>query len=79
MVDKEAYAIAATFFLRLSHLLWDGGYIFCDHRKLAYIFSPEACAVSIALKATAQRLQLWSAFFGQFKHTIVHIPAGRTC
>lgn len=50
--DKEAFAIVATL-LRLPYLLWDGARIFCDHRDLAYVFHPEACAVPTALKATA--------------------------
>ena len=39
IVDKEGFAIVAAI-RRLEYLIWGGVKIFCDHRNLAYIFSP---------------------------------------
>ena len=71
-VDKEGYAIVATF-QRLEYLLWQGVHIFCDHRNLAYIFNPEACRGAVP-KAASQRLEHWRTFLGQYRFTVVHIP-----
>lgn len=73
VVDKGAFAIMATL-LQMAYLFWDGAHIFCDHRNLAHILHPEACAVPTTSKARAQRLQRWSAFLRQFRYTIIHIP-----
>lgn len=63
MVDKEAYAIVSAF-LRLPQMFWDAAHLFCNHWNLTYIFHSEACALPTMSKATAQRLQRWSAFLG---------------
>ena len=73
-VDKEGFAIVSTF-KRLDYLFWNGVNIYCDHRNLAYICRPAATGVTS--KAAAQRLQGWSAYIGQFRYTIVHIPGAR--
>lgn len=77
-VDEEAFAIMVTF-LRLPYLFWGGVHVDCHHRNLACVFHPEACAVSTASKATAQRLQRLIAFLGQFRYTFVLIGSERHC
>ena len=71
-VDKESFAILSAF-QRVPHLLWDGANIFCDHRNLAYIFSPQLCGVTLS-KAASQRLAGWRARMSQFNYVIQHIP-----
>ena len=58
-VDKESFAILSAF-QRVPYLLWDGSNIFCDHRNLAYIFTPQSCSVTLS-KAAPQRLAGWRA------------------
>ena len=58
---------------RLSYLQWSRFDIFCNHRYLAYIFSPVACAVALS-KSTSQRLLNWRAFMSEFSYVIRHIP-----
>ena len=58
-VDKESFAILSAF-QRVPYLLWDGSNIFCDHRNLAYIFSPQSCGVTLR-KATSRRPAGWRA------------------
>ena len=53
-IDKEGFAIVSTF-RRLEHFLWNGVHIFTEHRNLAYMFDPGACATSVS-KALTQRL-----------------------
>ena len=71
-VDKESFAILSAF-ERVPYLLWDGSNIFCDHRNLAYIFSPRSCGVTLS-KAASQRLVGWRACMSQFNYVIQHIP-----
>ena len=71
-VDKESFAILSAFQC-VPYLLWDGSNIFCDHRKLAYIFSPQSCGVTLN-KAASQRLAGWRAYMSQFNYVIQHIP-----
>lgn len=59
-VDKEGYAILATF-QPLEYLLWGGVHIVCDHRNLAYTFDPDACR-GVVSKAASQRLEHWCLF-----------------
>ena len=72
VVDKEAFAILSVC-RRLSYLLWDGFDIFCDHRNLANIFSPVACAATLS-KLTSQRLLSLRTFMSEFSYVIRHIP-----
>ena len=58
-VDKESSSILSAF-QRVPYLLWDGSNIFCDHRNLAYIFSPQTCGVMLS-KVASQRLVGWCA------------------
>ena len=67
-VDKESFAILSAF-QRVPYLLWDGSNIFCDHRNLAYIFSPQSCGVALS-KAASQRLAGWRACMNQFNYVI---------
>ena len=71
-VDKESFAILSAF-QRVPYLLWKGSEIFCDHRNLAYIFSPQSCGVTLG-KAASQRLAGWRACMSQFPYVIQHIP-----
>ena len=71
-VDKETFAILNAF-QRGPYLLWDGLNTVCDHRNLAYIFSPQSCGVTLS-KATSQRLAGWRACMSQFDCVIQHIP-----
>ena len=71
-VDKENFAILSAF-QRVPYLLWDGSNIVCDHRNLAYIFSPQSCGVTLS-KAASQRLAGWRACMSQFNYVIQHIP-----
>ena len=71
-VDKEAFAILSAF-QRVPYLLWDGSNIFCDHRNLAYIFSPQLCAMTLS-KAAPQRLAGWRACMSHFNYGIQQIP-----
>ena len=45
----------------------------CDHRNLAYIFSPQSCGVALS-KAASQRFAGWRACMSQFNYVIQHIP-----
>ena len=76
-MDKEGFAIVSTF-QRLEYLLWGGVKIYCDHRNMAYIFSPGALVEKLS-KATAQRLLHWRTYLGQFDYQIVHIPSSGNC
>ena len=60
---------------RLDYLMWSGVKIFCDHRNLAYTFSPQTCRV--VTKATTQRLEHWRTFLSQNPIKIVHIGGER--
>ena len=60
VVDKKAFVILSMC-RRLSYLLCDGFDIICDHRNLAYIFSPVACAATLS-KSTSQSLVNWRTF-----------------
>ena len=71
-VDKKPFAILSAFQCA-PYLLWDGSNIFCDHRNLVYIFSPQSCGVTLS-KALSQRLAGWRACMSQFNHVIQHIP-----
>ena len=71
-VDKESFAILSAF-QSVPYLLWDGSNIFCDHRNLAYMFSPQSCGVTLS-KAASQRLAGWRACMSQFNYVIQHIP-----
>ena len=73
-VDKESFAILSAF-QRVPYLLWEGSEIFCDHRNLAYIFSPQSCGVTLG-KAASQRLAGWRACMSQFPYVIQHIHPG---
>ena len=52
--------------------VWDGANIFCDHRNLAYISSPQSCGVTLS-KAAWQRLAGWRVCMSQFNYVIQHI------
>lgn len=58
-------------FRHLEYLVWEGVDIYCDHRNLAYIFSPEVCVTNLS-KAT-QRLLHWRTYLGQFLYRVQHI------
>ena len=70
-VDKKCFAIMSAF-QRVPYLLQDGSNVSCDHRKLAYIFSPQSCGVMLS-KAVLQRLAGWCACMCQFNYVIQHI------
>ena len=70
-VDKEFFAILSAF-QRVPLLLWDGSNVFCDHRNLPYIFSPQSCGVTLS-KAASQRFTGWRACMSQFNYVIQHI------
>ena len=72
MVYKESFAILSDFQC-VPYLLWDGSNIFCDHRFLAYGFSPQSCGVTLS-KAASQRLAGWRACMNKFNYAIQHIP-----
>ena len=55
VIDKEAFAIISTC-RRLQFLFWGGFCVYCDHRKLAYIFHPGATNMPPS-KIAEQRLQ----------------------
>ena len=60
---------------RLGYLIWSGVKVFCDHRNLAYIFSPKTCRM--VTKATTQRLEHWRTFLGQYPIEVVHVISGQ--
>ena len=70
-MDQKSFAILSAF-QRVPYLLWDGSNIFCDHRNLAYIFSPQSCGVTLG-KTASQRLAGWYACMNQFNYVIHHI------
>ena len=72
VMDKEAGAILSVC-QRLSYLLRDGFDFSCDHRNLAYIFSPVACAVTLS-KSTSQSLLNWRTFMSEFSYVVRYIP-----
>ena len=69
VVGKEACAILSVC-RRLSYLLWDGSDSFGNHRNLAYIFSPVACAATLS-KSTSRRLLNWRTFMSEFSYVIL--------
>ena len=71
-VDKDFFTILNAFHL-VSYLLWDGLDIFCNHRNMAYIFSPQSCGATLS-KAGSQRLAGWRTCMNQFNYAIQHIP-----
>ena len=71
-VNKRSFAILSAL-QRVPYLLWDGSNISCDHRNLAYIFSPQSCGVTLS-KAASQRLAGWRACMIHFIYVIQHIP-----
>ena len=71
-VGLESLAVLSAY-RRVPYLLWDGSNIFCDHRNLAYIFSPQPCGVTLS-NAASQRLAVWRAYMNQFNYVIQHIP-----
>ncbi|CAN0217617.1 unnamed protein product [Ascophyllum nodosum] len=73
-VDKKSFAILSAF-QRVTYLLLDGSNIFCDHRNLAYTFSPQSCGVTLS-RSASQRLAGWRACMSQFNYGIRHIPGG---
>ena len=76
-VDDEAFAVSSAF-QRVPYLLWDGVDIFCDHRNLAYIFSPKACGVTLS-KAASQRLSGWRACRISYTTSLVRRITRMTC
>ena len=71
-MDQQSFATLSAF-QGVPYLLWDGSNIFCDHRNLAYIFSPQSCGVTLG-KTASQRLAGWYACINQFSYVIHHIP-----
>ena len=76
-VDKEGLTIVTTF-RRLEYLLRGGVRAYTDHRKLAYIFVPEAY-VSSAPMTSVQRLDNWKMVLAQYDYTTMHISDERNC
>ena len=74
-MDKEGFAIVSMFH-RLEYLLWGEVRIHANHRDLAYIFEPEACASSMP-KTAAERLESWKVVLARYDYTIVHICGER--
>ena len=56
-MDKKGFAIVSTF-RRLEYLSWGRMRIYTHHRKLIYIFEPEAYVSSVP-KTAAQQLENW--------------------
>ena len=74
-VDKKGFAMVSAF-KWLEYVLWNGVYIYTDHKNLAYIFDPDACVSSVA-KMTTPRLDQWRAVLAQYDYTIMHIAGDR--
>ena len=45
VVDKEAFVVLRPI-QRLDPLMWDDINTYNDHRKIVYIFNPQACGVT---------------------------------